>query len=549
VSGLSANTAYKFLEKTKDTQGNESDFSTASSWVYTQVASSATVVSSTSITVTASQPTVVLDGNPDSGLSSGVSSVSIPTTIAPTTAVTLDLSRGLSSQQTTVPSAITVTRQSSDSATAYTLFIPASTVITAASNAWDGKVTLPTNISSSGVSTNRGDVQNAVEVGSSIRLDFDKAVKLLIPGGADKRAAYINSNGDTVDISLRCNSTTDSSNIVGSGECYAQSGSDMIIWTKHFTTYFTYTPYESLSSTLTPQYIQTQIFVSPNPSRPVVIINGGSRQTATTSVSLEFNLVGAATMLISNSSDFVSAIAVPFLSARSWILTPGNGLKTVYVRFKTADGVSTDALGTIQLVGQATDQQKDPDIGTAVIRPERKFKPQIGTLAKESVNPATYIFFADTWHLIATEILFNKLKYSWSWIKTITQEEFTAYNTGRPIKTATDPDLPKLQQVKQAADPNNTTSSSTIKNVAIGSIPTSTRKFGYTFTKNLYQGDSGSDVRSLQDILYTLGYLKTASTGYYGLQTVRAVQAFQKQFKIPATGTVGPKTREVINSL
>jgi hypothetical protein len=254
-------------------------------------------------------------------------------------------------------------------------------------------------------------------------------------------------------------------------------------------------------------------------------------------------------MLISNSSDFVSAIAVPFLSARSWILTPGNGLKTVYVRFKTADGVSTDALGTIQLVGQATDQQKDPDIGTAVIRPERKFKPQIGTLAKESVNPATYIFFADTWHLIATEILFNKLKYSWSWIKTITQEEFTAYNTGRPIKTATDPDLPKLQQVKQAADPNNTTSSSTIKNVAIGSIPTSTRKFGYTFTKNLYQGDSGSDVRSLQDILYTLGYLKTASTGYYGLQTVRAVQAFQKQFKIPATGTVGPKTREVINSL
>lgn len=71
-----------------------------------------------------------------------------------------------------------------------------------------------------------------------------------------------------------------------------------------------------------------------------------------------------------------------------------------------------------------------------------------------------------------------------------------------------------------------------------------------TFSRNLHFRSRGNDVVLLQDILRDIGYLKSQSTGYFGIATFKAVKAFQKNYmKIPPTGYVGPKTRTALSNL
>ena len=73
-------------------------------------------------------------------------------------------------------------------------------------------------------------------------------------------------------------------------------------------------------------------------------------------------------------------------------------------------------------------------------------------------------------------------------------------------------------------------------------------------TINLYPEMRHPDVIKLKVFLTKYGYLQdTAGTDYYGPQTTVAVQKFQvaKGIATPGTagyGSVGPKTRAVINS-
>ena len=54
--------------------------------------------------------------------------------------------------------------------------------------------------------------------------------------------------------------------------------------------------------------------------------------------------------------------------------------------------------------------------------------------------------------------------------------------------------------------------------------------------KILQNGDSGSDVASLQEALIELGFLKGAADGKYGPATEKAVKAFQEKNEYPVTG-------------
>lgn len=88
-----------------------------------------------------------------------------------------------------------------------------------------------------------------------------------------------------------------------------------------------------------------------------------------------------------------------------------------------------------------------------------------------------------------------------------------------------------------------------VLNTLLGATPTPTPTS--TFTRALIFGDQGSDVTSLQAFLQTQGYLPVAPTGYYGILTEHAVQAFQCDQNIVCSGapdttgygSVGPKTR------
>lgn len=61
-------------------------------------------------------------------------------------------------------------------------------------------------------------------------------------------------------------------------------------------------------------------------------------------------------------------------------------------------------------------------------------------------------------------------------------------------------------------------------------------------------GDSGDQVRTVQERLKKLGYLKANATGYFGSDTEAAVKAFQKRNKLAQDGKIGPATLAKLNS-
>jgi murein L,D-transpeptidase YcbB/YkuD len=69
------------------------------------------------------------------------------------------------------------------------------------------------------------------------------------------------------------------------------------------------------------------------------------------------------------------------------------------------------------------------------------------------------------------------------------------------------------------------------------------------FTKTLSVGQKNNQVKALQIILGNGGYLDGAVDGAFGAKTKAALKAYQTDNGISATGSVGPFTREKLNTL
>ena len=66
--------------------------------------------------------------------------------------------------------------------------------------------------------------------------------------------------------------------------------------------------------------------------------------------------------------------------------------------------------------------------------------------------------------------------------------------------------------------------------------------------QNLKYGQSNPQVSELQEYLIDKNLLSSSATGFFGALTLKAVKAYQSSVGIPATGFVGPMTREKINA-
>ena len=139
----------------------------------------------------------------------------------------------------------------------YSAEIPNNTVITGASN-WNGMINLPTvklltDISVPSTSTATNTVESVIEVGfTGGQLNFSKAVKLTIPGKTGLKVVYKRNDG-TVVYSNECTSAQVSNpdSLADAADCYTNSGSDLVIWTKHFTEFAAYKSTAISSSTNT----------------------------------------------------------------------------------------------------------------------------------------------------------------------------------------------------------------------------------------------------------------------------------------------------------
>ncbi len=126
-----------------------------------------------------------------------------------------------------------------------TMTIPAGTTINGPSS-WDGSIVPPTATTSFTLTADSGNTasaQLAIEMGfGNTVLTFDKAVRILMAGQAGKFVGY-SRGGVFTAITTVCTDDTQATNdlLSAGGNCKIDVGSDLVVWTKHFTTFISYT--------------------------------------------------------------------------------------------------------------------------------------------------------------------------------------------------------------------------------------------------------------------------------------------------------------------
>jgi len=174
------------------------------------------------------------------------SNITVPSNV---TNSTLDLSAitNISDNSTsaTLNGSINVSSNTSEGVVDIT--IPSNVTINATIN-WTGVINLPKIADDSSVivtadSGKTATVSVVVEVGAgNVTLNFSRAVRILLPNQAGKYAGYYR-NGAFTKITITC--TNDSQevgdNLSAGGDCKIDSSPDLVIWTKHFTSFVTYT--------------------------------------------------------------------------------------------------------------------------------------------------------------------------------------------------------------------------------------------------------------------------------------------------------------------
>lgn len=79
-------------------------------------------------------------------------------------------------------------------------------------------------------------------------------------------------------------------------------------------------------------------FISNPPTNTSISINNGADTTSIATVHLSLSAKNATTMAISNNSSFTNGFWENYSTDRDWILSSGEGTKTVYVKFRSSNG-------------------------------------------------------------------------------------------------------------------------------------------------------------------------------------------------------------------
>ncbi len=119
--------------------------------------------------------------------------------------------------------------------------ISSSTVLTSSSTIWNGLINLPQPTTNPTISPSGGKIistSSAVEIGlGNTSLVFDKGVRILFKNAGSKLVGYSSEGGPFVKITNICNG-----DIPSDSDCKISinNGNDLVVWTKHFTTYVVY---------------------------------------------------------------------------------------------------------------------------------------------------------------------------------------------------------------------------------------------------------------------------------------------------------------------
>jgi hypothetical protein len=151
-----------------------------------------------------------------------------------------------------------------------------------------------------------------------------------------------------------------------------------------------------------------------------------------------------------------------------------------------------------------------------------------------------------TQHSVTLTVLFSGQLYEYT-IKSISGDGQSAF---RDYESFTTQVAPGSSFIASATETKTITPSDLFAPLSAAS---SSPADNLVFTKNLYFGIRDAQVQTLQSLFVGRGYLVVNDvTGFFGNLTLRALQKFQCDQNIvctggPGWGTVGPKTRNVLN--
>ena len=340
-----------------------------------------------------------------------------------------------------------------------------------------------------------------------------------------------------------------------------------------------------------------------------IVINDNVAFSTSTQVLLVFDVTSTSHIAISNTSSFAGVYFQAYRKTLFWDLSPGNGNKTVYVRFQKNNGSFFDASDSIALYTLQPSVENRPSSSPAVSICEQA----IGKPFQVKDSPAVYL--VDIAHdnqgkinlniPCAKRVFSNPMMYfsyfdSWEDIQMVTTAQINAIPNdefsfipfgprytpaeGTLLKTLDDSKVYiflgaqkhwiEKEVVFRAAgylfDWVKVVVNSLVENIPTGNTITTETQIPaqfqgknvhedsgsqtlspsrFVFTQFLSVGSTGTEVEQLQQVLQRLGYFASEPTGYFGPVTANAVKAFQRDNNIDQRGYVGPGTRSVLNIL
>lgn len=225
-----------------------------------------------------------------------------------------------------------------------------------------------------------------------------------------------------------------------------------------------------------------------------ITINAGSFYSSHREVEVTLNVDNTKWYAISNSEDFSGSVFEDIVSSTKWTLTTGDGEKTVYVRFRSAEGGTLDLTDTITLMNQGFKQEVGCTLEKEQPYMERtspaiyyitkqctkrafttsqkyfsyfkswkdviiiskaelsnvnndalgfmpwgpNYNPKYGALVKITSDPKTYLLLAGKKYWINSEVTFAGLGYTMDWVEDIDEKLLDKYLEGGEItNTAT----------------------------------------------------------------------------------------------------------------
>ncbi len=285
-------------------------------------------------------------------------------------------------------------------------------------------------------------------------------------------------------------------------------------------------------------------------------INNQALTTEFRTVKLTF-AVGSDTtrVALSEDPDFYLSPLQDLKPEMDFLLSPGDGLKTIYAKFYTQYGYASNPVSaTITLNTSASPTVQSPEptptVGTGYV----------AKLIKYPGSPTVYWINPDNQKQpFYNALAFTEKGHQWSAIETVKPENTwptgaMLYPSGYTVPVTLAWSVPAgYEYIASPSHFDNYTN--------IITEPNSPRKYGlpkatisntYQFKNYLYYGlKDNKEVKLLQALLKTKGYLtKVNWPGTYDAATVKAVRSLQKEYNItPNTGNVGPKTRAVLNGM